>query len=160
MIALSVGIIIEVPDPKLAIVGVLKVIVPPLEVAILKIQVNFLGSIDFGQRFVRFDASLFDSQLQLYALEGDMAARLRWGDNTNFAVSAGGFNPRYVPAADLDISPMRRITTNLLPLVDNPRIRLESYYAVTSNTLQHGARAATSAMICWRKCRRCISRPS
>ena len=35
---------------------------------------------------------------------------------------------------------MRRVTINLLPTSDNPRIRLESYYAVTSNTLQHGAR--------------------
>lgn len=140
MIALSVGLIIEVPDPKLAIIGVLKVLVPPLEIALLQIQVSFVGSVDFSQKFLRFDASLFDSRLQLYALEGDMAARLRWGDKPTFAVSVGGFNPRYVPAADLDILPMRRVSTNLLPLVDNPRLRMESYYAVTSNTLQHGAR--------------------
>lgn len=147
MISLSVGLIIEVPDPKLAIVGVLKVLVPPLEVALLRIQVNFTGSVDFGRKFVRFDASLFDSRLQLYALEGDMAARLRWGEDTNFAVSVGGFNPRYVPSADLEILPMRRVTTNLLPLLDNPRLRMESYYAVTSNTLQHGARIELYAAV-------------
>ena len=140
MIAMSLGVIIEVPDLKIAILGILKVLVPPLDEALLRIQVNFVGSIDFAQTFIRFDASLFDSRLLYYSLEGDMAARLRWGHDANFAVSIGGFSPKFVQAADLDIPSMRRIAINLLPTKDNPRLRMESYYAVTSNTLQHGAR--------------------
>lgn len=141
MISLSLGVIIEVPEPKIAILGILRVLVPPIEgAALLRLQVNFIGSIDFAQSFLRFDASLFDSGLLHYSLDGDMAVRLRWGRNATFAVSVGGFNPRYVPAADLDIPAMRRVSTNLLPTKDNPRLRIESYYAVTSNTLQHGAR--------------------
>lgn len=141
MITLSLGLIIEVPDPKFAILGIMKVLVPPgIDAAPLRIQVNFLGSVDFSQRFLRFDASLHDSRLITYALDGDMAARLRWGANANFAVTVGGFHPRYVPAADLDIGATRRISINLLPTSDNPRLRIDSYYAVTSNTLQHGAR--------------------
>jgi len=140
MISLALGVIIEIPDPRIAILGILKVLVPPLEEALLRIQVNFVGSVDFGAQFLRFDASLFDSRLITYSLDGDMAARLRWGNNANFAVSVGGFSPRYVPAADLDISPMHRLSVNMLPTKDNPRLRLDSYYAVTSNTLQHGSR--------------------
>ena len=34
---------------------------------------------------------------------------------------------------------MQRVAINLLPTTDNPRLRMESYYAATSNTLQHGA---------------------
>ena len=79
MITLALGVVVEVPDPKIAIVGILRVLVPPLEQALLRIQVNFVGSVDFGARFLRFDASLFDSRLITYTLEGDMAARLRWG---------------------------------------------------------------------------------
>src|ERR1700736_979060 len=74
------------------------------------------------------------------SLEGDMCARVRWGAWANFAVSVGGFHPRYVPTADLDIAPIKRVTINLLPTSDNPRLRILSYYAVTSNSLQHGAR--------------------
>jgi hypothetical protein len=140
MFSLSLGVVIELPDPKIAIIGILRVLVPPIDEALLRIQVNFVGSVDFAQQFLRFDASLFDSRLMMYTLEGDMAARLLWGSNANFAVSVGGFNPRFVPAADLDISPMKRVAINLLPTDDNPRLRIESYYAVTSNTLQHGAR--------------------
>ncbi len=140
MISISLGIIIEVPTPRIAILGILKVLVPPLEEALLRIQVNFIGSIDFSAQFLRFDASLFDSRMITYSLDGDMVVRLRWGNNATFVVSAGGFNPRYVPAADLDIAPMRRISINYLPTKDNPRLRADSYYAATSNTLQHGAR--------------------
>lgn len=141
MFTLAVGVIIEVPEPKIAILGILKVLVPPIEeAAILRLQVNFIGSIDAAQQFLRFDASLFDSRLVFYSLEGDMAARLRWGANANFAVSIGGFNPRFVASADLDIPAMRRVSVNLIPSKDNPRLRMESYYAATSNTLQHGAR--------------------
>ena len=141
MFTLSLGVIIQVPDPKIAIVGILKVLVPPgLDQAPLRLQVNFVGAIDFGEQFLTFDASLFDSQLILYTLEGDIAARLRWGARAAFAVSAGGFHPRYVVAADMKIAPMKRIAINLIPGGDNPRLRMESYYAVTSNSLQHGAK--------------------
>ena len=92
MFSLSLGVVIEIPDPKIAIIGILKVLVPPIEQALLRIQVNFVGSIDFGQSFLRFDASLFDSRLIMYTLEGDMAARLRWGANATFAISVGGFH--------------------------------------------------------------------
>src|SRR6266498_2495499 len=95
MFTLALGVIIELPDPKIAILGILKVLIPPLEQALLRIQVNFVGSVDFGRQFLRFDASLFDSRLMMYTLEGDMAARLLWGANANFAVSVGGFNPRF-----------------------------------------------------------------
>ena len=141
MLSLALGVVLEIPDPKIAIIGILRVLVPPgLEQAPLRIQVNFVGSVDFGKGFLRFDASLFDSRLIMYTLEGDMAARLRWGSSATFAISVGGFNPAYVPAADLEITPMKRVTISLIPTSDNPRLRMLSYYAVTSNTLQHGAR--------------------
>jgi hypothetical protein len=140
MITLSLAVIVQVPDLKIAIAGILRVLVPPLEdEALLRLQVNLTGGIDFSRQFLWLDGSLYDSRLLMYVLEGDMAGRLRWGSGADFAASVGGFNPRYVPAADLDIPPMKRVTINLLPTSDNPRLRILSYYAVTSNTLQHGA---------------------
>ena len=142
MIAISLGVILQAPDPKIVILGILKVLVPPLPVpvALLRLQVNFIGSIDFAAQFVRFDASLFDSKLGQYTLDGTMAARLRGGPKPNFLVAVGGFGPRFVPSADLEVSAMPRVSVNLIATKDNPRLRFDSYYAVTSNTLQHGAR--------------------
>ena len=141
MFTLAMGVILQVPDPSLMLLGVFRVLVPPgIDRPPLRIQVNFVGGVDFPRRLVFFDAALFDSRLITYTLEGEMAARLRWGAAATFAVTVGGFHPKYVAAADLDIPPLRRVTINLLPTDDNPRLRIESYYAATSNTLQHGAR--------------------
>jgi hypothetical protein len=141
MITLSVGLIIEIPNLKFALPGIMKVLVPPgIDSAPLRIQVNLLGWVDFSQQFLGFDASLFDSRLVLYTLDGDMSARLRWGSNANFAITVGGFHPKYTPSADLQLGSLRRVSINLLPTSDNPRLRIDSYYAATSNTLQHGAR--------------------
>jgi hypothetical protein len=141
MFTLALGVVIQVPDPNIIVLGIFRVLVPPgVQQPPLRIQVNFAGGVDIARRMLWFDASLFDSRLLIYTLEGDMAARLRWGPDATFAVTVGGFHPAYVPAADLNIPALRRVTINLLPTGDNPRLRIESYYAATSNTLQHGAR--------------------
>jgi hypothetical protein len=141
MFTLALGVVIEVPDPKITLLGIFRVLVPPgIDSPPLRIQVNFAGGVDFGRRLLWFDASLFDSRLITYTLDGDMSARLRWGANAAFAVTVGGWHPKYIPPADLGLAPTRRVTINLLPTEDNPRLRIESYYAATSNTLQHGAR--------------------
>lgn len=147
MFSLSVGVVIEIPGPKLALLGTLRVLVPPVgEAALLRLQVNFVGSVDLSARFLRFDASLFDSRLALFRLEGDMAARLRWGADANFAVAVGGFHPGYQTAGDLELPAMRRVSISMLG-GNFPRVRLDAYFALTSNTLQAGARIEAAAMV-------------
>ncbi len=64
LITLEIGLMLEVPNPvKLAILGVIKMALPTEEEAILKLQVNFIGIIDFEAKYISFDASLFDSKL-------------------------------------------------------------------------------------------------
>ncbi|MFZ1558483.1 MAG: DUF6603 domain-containing protein, partial [Saprospiraceae bacterium] len=117
--------------------GVVKAILPSEEKAILKLQVNFLGVIDFGKKQLSFDATIYDSRLLTFSLAGDMAVRLSWGSNSNFLMSVGGFHPSYQPPPQL-VS-MSRLTLNLLG-GDNPRLTLSCYFAVTSNTVQFGAK--------------------
>ncbi|MBK9629507.1 MAG: hypothetical protein IPO62_00320 [Saprospiraceae bacterium] len=138
LITIDLGLIIEVPNPvKLAILGVVKAILPTEDKAILKLQVNFLGVIDFGKKQLSFDATIYDSRLLTFSLAGDMAMRLSWGSNSNFLMSVGGFHPSYQPPPQL-IS-MRRLTLNLLG-GDNPRLTLTCYFALTSNTVQFGSK--------------------
>ena len=49
-------------------------------------------------------------------------------------------NPRFNPPAALDFPKLKRITIDFTRR-DNPRLRLSAYLALTSNTLQIGARA-------------------
>jgi hypothetical protein len=139
IITVELGILIEIPVPRIAILGVLKAFLPTEEVALLRLQVNFLGVIDFENKYISFDASLFDSRLLIYTLTGDMAFRLSWGDHPMFILSVGGFHPAYHDAPQ-DLQHMRRLGISLLG-GDNPRISVMSYFAVTSNTVQFGARA-------------------
>lgn len=139
LITLSLGVIIQLPDPKIAILGILKMVLPTEELAILKMQVNFLGTIDPSEQLITFDASLFDSHLlQVMTLTGDMAVRLKWGDKPDFILSAGGFHPDYTP--EMAVPQMARLGIKILDL-DNARISVQCYFALTSNTVQLGARA-------------------
>jgi hypothetical protein len=67
-----------------------------------------------------------------------MAMRLYWGANANFLTTVGGFHPAYQPPP-MNLPALRRLTLALVS-GDNPRLTLETYFAVTSNTAQFGAR--------------------
>ncbi len=140
LIRVELGLMIQVPDPVvLAIIGVIKVALPTEQVATIKIQVNFLGVIDFNGRYMFFFASLFDSKILTFTLTGEMYFSIDWGDNPNFVFSVGGFHPDYAPPPLRGgIGSLRRIQMNLLG-GDNPRLTLSFYFAVTANTVQFGA---------------------
>jgi hypothetical protein len=139
LLTADLGLIIEVPEPvRVAILGVVRAVVPSEQAAILRLQVNFLGVIDFEREHFSFDASLFDSKLLAFTLTGDMAVRLYWGADANFLLTVGGFHPAYQPPP-MNLPALRRLTLALLD-GDNPRLTLETYVAVTSNTVQLGAR--------------------
>jgi hypothetical protein len=139
LLTADVGLVLEVPEPvRLIILGVVRGILPDERAAILRLQVNFLGVIDFQQERLSFDASLFDSSLLAFTLSGDMALRLYWGANANFLTTVGGFHPAYQPPP-MNLPALRRLTLALLN-GENPRLTLETYFAVTSNTVQFGAR--------------------
>ena len=139
IITLELGILIEIPATGFKILGVLKALLPEEENPLLRLQVNFLGIIDFENRFISFDASLYDSKILTFTLSGDMALRLGFGDKPVFLLSVGGFHPAFKEVPE-DLKGMRRITISLYD-GENARIIIQSYLAVTSNTAQFGARA-------------------
>lgn len=143
LITAKIGLIIEIgPSFRLAILGVLRMALPEPDAAVVDLKVAFLGAIDVPASLLSFDASIFDSYLGYadfrVSLEGDMALRIAWGAEPDFLTSIGGFYPGFRPAAHLRIPPMRRMSMSLLK--DNPRLTLSAYFAVTSNTVQFGAR--------------------
>jgi hypothetical protein len=138
LVSLELGILIEIPRPGFAILGVLKVVLPTEQAALLKIQVNFLGYVDFEKGQIAFDASLFDSRILTFTLTGDMALRIYWKENANFLLSVGGFHPAYTPPP-MDLPKMARL--GIIIFSGNPSLRAEAYFAVTSNTVQFGAKA-------------------
>jgi hypothetical protein len=144
IITVELGLLLDLPNPMFAIVGVLKSVLPHEEVPILRLQVNFIGVVDFDRGYIFFRADLFDSRLLIYTITGSMAFLVSWGEAQTFALSVGGFHPDFrdiptIPALPNGFRNMARIGLSLLS-DDNPRLKVESYFAVTSNTVQFGAK--------------------
>jgi hypothetical protein len=138
ILTLELGVILDIPVPQLTIIGVLACILPDEDAPVLQLQVDFAGGIDFAKGLIWFDASLFDSNLLLFTLTGDMALRIGWGDQKILVISVGGFHPAFheVPP---DLTNLTRLTIALLS-GDNPKLTAQAYFALTSNTFQSGAR--------------------
>ncbi|HRJ84839.1 MAG TPA: hypothetical protein PK753_04120 [Ignavibacteria bacterium] len=140
LITLDIGLVLELPTPvRVVILGIIRCSLPHEDFPIIKINANFLGVIDFEKKYITFDASLYDSRIHLFNLSGDMALRIRWGNNPIFLLTVGGFHPNFSIPNNLDLPTLSRLTINLLD-GDNPRLTLSTYFAITSNTLQFGAK--------------------
>ena len=138
LITLDLGLLLELPAPvRLAVLGRLRMVLPSEDAAIVEIHMDVLGVVDFQRGEISIDATLYDSRIAAFTLTGDMALRAGWLDHPGFAMSAGGFHPRFQPPAGFPA--LGRLALSL-GTGDNPRLRLESYLALTSNTAQFGAR--------------------
>jgi hypothetical protein len=114
---------------------------PSRDNALVRLNMDAFGLIDFDQGTASIDAILVDSRLaHKFVLTGGMALRARWtsGPGAGFALSIGGLNPRFAPPSGMPV--LDRVTI-ALSAGSNPRLTCAAYFAITSNTIQFGARA-------------------
>jgi hypothetical protein len=126
---------------RLLALGRISALLPSRENDLLRLNLNAIGVLDADAGTVAIDASLIDSRLaQRFPITGDGALRGGWGrgPEAGFLLAVGGFHPRYAPPAA--VPELRRVSI-ALSSGDNPRLTCEAYFAITSNTLQFGARA-------------------
>lgn len=138
LITISLGVIIEIPG-NITIVGVLRMVLPDDKAALLVLQVNFVGAIEFDKKRFFLFAALFESSVLSTPIGGEMGVLMAFGPDANFIVTVGGFHPRYNPPP-LPFPTPRRISLDILNTT-GALIRLEGYFALTTNTAQFGARA-------------------
>ena len=139
LITLTLGIIVEIPAANIAILGVLRVQLPTADTAILQLQVMFVGVFEPSKKRFYLFAGLFESRVLTIPISGELGLLVAYGDDANFIVSVGGFHPSFQPPP-MPIPIPNRVS---IELMSSPvaRIRVEGYFAVTSNTVQFGARA-------------------
>ncbi|HEX5552328.1 MAG TPA: DUF6603 domain-containing protein [Chitinophagaceae bacterium] len=138
LISLAFGIIIEIPG-NIAIVGVLKIALPEEDAPLIVINVAFIGALEFDKSRVWFFAAMFDSRILFMTMEGEMGLLMDFSDHPNFVLSVGGFHPQFNPPP-LPFPSPKRIHIDVLRTAV-ARITVENYFAITSNTVQFGARA-------------------
>jgi hypothetical protein len=138
----ELGLILELPGPILSILGEVHCELPTAEAAIVRLNLSVGGQLDFARKTFELNASLHDSVIEGFPVHGDMAMRLRWGEQPVFALSVGGFHPAFHPPADF---PALKPLTVDLGRNGNPGITLTGFFAITSNTVQVGGALALRA---------------
>ena len=138
LITIDLCLALEVPSPvRLIVLGRLRAVLPDERAAVVRLQMDMLGVVDVDRNEASVDATLVDSQLAEFALTGDMALRINWGPQSAFLLAVGGFHPRFAAPSGFPV--LKRVAV-ALAAGDNPKLRLEAYLALTSNTVQLGAR--------------------
>jgi hypothetical protein len=142
-LSVTLGIILDIPGKpgaggvRIVILGQIRIALPIPAVPIVDLRADLFGLLDFDAGVIEILISLNDSRLAGFAIGGDILILVRYKDDPVFVFSAGGFNKRYqVPAG---VPPLRRLSVDISGS-DNPRLRLEAYLALTSNSFQFGAR--------------------
>lgn len=138
LVSVSLGVIIEIPG-NVAIVGRVRIALPTEEEAVLVLQIAFVGALEFDKQRFWFFATLFDSRLLFITVEGEFGLVMDYSDNPDFVMSAGGFHPQFTPPP----LPFPSLTRIALSLVDESfaRVRADTYFAVTTNSVQLGCSA-------------------
>ncbi|SBT40364.1 DUF6603 domain-containing protein [Micromonospora auratinigra] len=128
----DLAVLVEFPDPvRILLLG--KLVIDFRQAG--KFRLDSAGIVDFARREISVDAALIDSKLFGRPVSGEMALRARWGAGRTFAVSIGGFHPRYSPPPGFPA--VKRFTIALQK--SGKGVNLSAYLAVTSNTAQFGA---------------------
>lgn len=148
----KLGVILALPDPKVIILGAVRVRAPSKVAPLTDFRCEIYGEISADRLLLI--ATLRDSRIALIDVSGDLGLLIQWGGGGDFALSVGGFNPRYTesPAA---LKGLERITMDLSPGKDpkHPEkkakgpisIVIKAYFAVTAGAVMAGVRGDLNA---------------
>jgi len=149
LVTFDLGLVLEVgARTRLLVLGRVSALLPSADNDLVRLVLDTVGEVDFDAGTLAIDAMLVDSRLvHRFPITGGAAVRARWGHQSGatgdaFLLAVGGFNPRF--AAPAGFPALDRVAI-ALSKGNNPRLVCESYFAITSNTLQFGARASLYA---------------
>jgi hypothetical protein len=144
LVALELAILIELdPSPvQVVLLGSVRIAVPHPDLPLVRLRADILGVLTLNPFDLVVEAALVDSKIATLTITGGMVLVARGGDDATFALSVGGFNPHYTPPSG--VPSVDRLRVDISPS-DNPRLRLEAYLAITSETFQFGARVSLHA---------------
>ncbi|ASJ72090.1 DUF6603 domain-containing protein [Granulosicoccus antarcticus] len=142
LVSLDLALALTLPDPlRLVLIGKVAVAVPDPKIALVKLNMNVFGVIDFTARTLEAEGALFDSQVQGLPVKGGFAVLTRWGGMPTLAFSVGGLHPAFERPAGFPDVPRLGVDLSTKGMT----LLLEGYFAITSNSIQLGARAMLKA---------------
>lgn len=142
--SLELAVLIDLasgPD-QVVLLGTFLFRAPSDRFGVLLLRFEIYGRLSLNPFTLMLEAVLADSKLGPYPITGGAVIAGQRGSGAYALVSIGGFNPQYTPPAGLPT--LDRLRVDISPS-NNPRLRLEAYFALTTGTLQIGARAQLHA---------------
>ncbi len=135
----KLGIVLELgAQTRAVILGSLAAVLPNKSAAIVVLQIDFIGTVDFATGAIGFDARLTNSRILSWPVSGEAALRTGWGSRAGLVASVGGFHPEFSPPPGFPT--LQRMTIDFA--TNNPSLTLTAYLAVTLNSVQAGANAS------------------
>ncbi len=100
---------------------------------------NLLGAIDFEKNQLDVIIAIRDSYILAFSISGGIALVVNWGEEGNFLLSVGGYHPAFKrPSNFPPYLEKMRAGLRFLGVIE---FNIEGYFAITSNSIQFGARA-------------------
>ncbi len=137
----KIGVILSLPDPKLILLGAVRIRAPSKATPLTDFRCEVYGEISADRLLII--ATLRDSKIAGISISGDMGLLIQWGGGGAFALSVGGFHPRY-DEAPADLKGLQRLTMDLSPPAV-VKIVIKAYFAVTAGAVMAGVRGDLNA---------------
>ena len=145
LITAELGVVISLPDPiTIAVVGRIASVLPTDDLALVVLNLDVDGVVETATATLSIDASLHDSYIAEYALDGDMALRASFGRSPTFLLALGGFHPGFRPPPGFPALDRLSLSIGADDVLD---VRFECYFAIASNSLQFGAALELTAEV-------------
>lgn len=140
IVTIDLGVVIQLPDPvTISLLGAIGIDVGKGDVTIVKLRIDVVGTLWPAEKRLAIDSSIREGQIAMLSLAGDMSVRLDFGaSQPTFLVACGGFHPDFPQPEGFPT--LARLALNIFD-EEKLRVGVESYLAVTSNSLQFGVAA-------------------
>ena len=127
---------------RVTLIGQLRAEMPAVEKRdgekpLLQLVIDILGYFDFTEQKIGVDARLRDSKIASLTITGSFVLRSYAGSNPGFIMAAGGFHPNF---EDIPPDVPKQDRLGLKIKHEKVSMTIAGYVALTSNTVQFGAR--------------------
>lgn len=143
ILEIKIGLLFEAPAWRFALIGIAKAEIKRKKKVVARLRLDFAIIYDPAKSLFAIDGKLNYSKLLLWKLSGDVAVRIKGGDDPFFLFCAGGFHKSYTPPDNLYL-PKKMERMKLVMAEKNPKIQAELFFAFTPNSVQLGMSAHAS----------------
>ena len=136
-VEMKLGVVLALPDPMIVVLGSLRVRAVTKETPVTDIRADLFVAVT--PEYLLLFASMRDSTIGGYKVEGDLGLYIQWSGGGAFEFSVGGFHPEYekLTGSKPKLGQMDRLSIDLSP-AKRLSFVIKGYFAITAGSVQIG----------------------